>query len=466
MALRYGMYSLLAVLALWCYAGTARAADPQARHFLENRGQVTDRLGVPVGEVLYYSTGGDMDVFVLRDRISYIFKYVESIDYPKDDPRSELRNATVVRYRVDVTLPGGDFSSMRPEKTLTSYSHIYHGGEQPEGAEPFAHIGALRAADVVPGVDFVLKVQDGKVKYDLDVKKKTSPTAFSLVYHGAQSLSVDRGGNLVVSTPLGTLVEDAPVTYRTASSKKSSAGAVLPSWWSVSGKTASLNVGGWDGEPVVIDPGIYFASYFGDSTSSAESSEFSEVVRDPDGNLLMAGYTFGSARFIRTAGAADTLIEGTESYLMKISPKGELLWATMYGGNQSDRASGVAVDKQGYVYITGTTQSDSIPRIAGTPVYQPALKTIPGNPVLADAFLARFQPNGRLLWGTYFGTHLAETSNDVAVVYSPGNPQPLIAFTGGTSMGNGGKLEPFDADPTPGSRLGQTEAYLAVFSPT
>ena len=71
-------------------------------------------------------------------------------------------------------------------------------------------------------------------------------------------------------------------------------------------------------------------------------------------------------------------------------------WAGRIGGNYYDGAQGLSVDQSGNVYITGGYQS-SIDLDIGTGNYP-----ITGTSG-SDAFLAKYNNNGNILWGVKFG---------------------------------------------------------------
>lgn len=74
-----------------------------------------------------------------------------------------------------------------------------------------------------------------------------------------------------------------------------------------------------------------------------------------------------------------------------------LLAATFFGGSRFDHIRDVAIDPEGFVYVTGRTASRDLPVTPGA--YQPAYA---GGPM--DAFVAKIAPDlARVVWCTYFG---------------------------------------------------------------
>jgi len=176
---------------------------------------------------------------------------------------------------------------------------------------------------------------------------------------------------------------------------------------------------------------LLWATYYGGAGGSAST--------DKSGNVYIAGYTYNDSN-IATSGAYQTTFTGKNGdingFLAKFSPSGNLSWGTYFGGVNGS-AYGVKADKSGDVYITGFTGSKSSVATSGT--YQTSLS---GG---YDAFLAKFDTSGSLIWGTYYGNNIEGESiviDKSRNVYISGNAnsQSGIAITLGayqTLYGNG-----------------------------
>jgi Beta-propeller repeat len=83
---------------------------------------------------------------------------------------------------------------------------------------------------------------------------------------------------------------------------------------------------------------------------------------------------------------------------------GPVVFSTYLGGARGAGARDVAVDRQGYVYVTGGTESDDFPVTPGA--YQ--TKSNPGIPESSrvrpsDVFVTKFSPSGAIVWSTLIG---------------------------------------------------------------
>jgi hypothetical protein len=169
------------------------------------------------------------------------------------------------------------------------------------------------------------------------------------------------------------------------------------------------------------------------------------IALDAAGNLYVAGTTRsldfpirGEAFQKRPGGAVDT-------FLAKLSPDGKLLVSTYLGGSADDYPIGIAVDRLGRFYVSGTTRSANFPVRA-------ALQRRFGGSV--DAFVTRLGPTGRLLFSTYVGGSDRETSVGVAV---DGKGYPYIA---GTTYSENFPLPSSLSTPVPSNRASRPDTFV------
>ena len=84
-------------------------------------------------------------------------------------------------------------------------------------------------------------------------------------------------------------------------------------------------------------------------------------------------------------------------------------FSAILGGSGQDYAAAVATDAQGNVYVAGLTYSPDF-RVTAA-----ALQTKIGSVGASDAFVAKFAPDGTLLWSTYLGGCCDDWATGVAV---------------------------------------------------
>ncbi len=147
-----------------------------------------------------------------------------------------------------------------------------------------------------------------------------------------------------------------------------------------------------------------------------DTEQIRDVAVDGQGNIYVAGGT-ASPQFPTTAGAYDTTHNGWfDVFVMKLAPDGTLLWSTLLGGNQYERAYALELDADGNVYVGGRA-GPGYPTTPG--VVQPAFGG-DNSPSAAygaqDPFITKLSPDGStVLWSTFLGTTEGEIARDFAV---------------------------------------------------
>ncbi len=124
---------------------------------------------------------------------------------------------------------------------------------------------------------------------------------------------------------------------------------------------------------------------------------------DRFGNVYLSGETV-SQTMIATPGSYQEELAGNQgyrdTYLVKFDPSGVRLWGTYYGGVAGEEDGYCTVDTLGQIFLVGSTNSDSVLATLGS--YQDSLAGT------YDAFVAKFDTDGNRQWGTYYGGALSD----------------------------------------------------------
>jgi hypothetical protein len=137
----------------------------------------------------------------------------------------------------------------------------------------------------------------------------------------------------------------------------------------------------------------------------------SSIAVDKAGAAYVTGAT-SALDFPTTRGAYQTILKpgDTDGFVTKLSPDGRRLrYSTLLGSSGTTLGNGIALDRAGAAYVTGTTNTTSFP------ITRDALPTahLGGE---GQAFVAELAPLGqRLLYATYVGGRGAEKGRGVAV---------------------------------------------------
>jgi len=191
-----------------------------------------------------------------------------------------------------------------------------------------------------------------------------------------------------------------------------------------------------------------WGTYYG----GAEKEYVGRVTSDGSSTyLILVTRSTGLA----TPGAHKTVPENDDHMLVKFNAAGQRQWATYFGGSAAESTfnPNIVTDANGDVYITGNTGSDSAIATVGS--HQPVLGGVD------DIYLAKFSPQGQLLWATYYGGSGSEENRmffgGIAV-----DKQNNVLISGGTQSTDGiastGAYQPVLA--------GSFDAFVAKFSPS
>ncbi|MGC9358608.1 MAG: SBBP repeat-containing protein, partial [Anaerolineae bacterium] len=136
------------------------------------------------------------------------------------------------------------------------------------------------------------------------------------------------------------------------------------------------------------------------------------VAVDGEGNAYVAGTTF-TEEFPVTPKAFDTTFDFEDIFVAKLNPTGSALkYATFLGGSSSEFGDvALAVDAEGFAYVTGSTNSSDFPITSGA--YDADYN---GGTSQGDAFIVRLNRSGTALsYASYLGGSLDDRGKGVVV---------------------------------------------------
>lgn len=173
---------------------------------------------------------------------------------------------------------------------------------------------------------------------------------------------------------------------------------------------------------------------------------------DAQGNVFMSGYTgttTTAGTIVATANSHQPVHGGgqIDAYLVKMNSSGVRQWATYYGGNGVENSYSCVTDVGGNVYISGITASSG-----GTAIATPGSHQTAWGGGTVDVFVAKFDPSGVRISGTYYGgagydyggyLTLSKTGELYAAGYTGSSTGTDIATASGHQPTFGGT--PYDA---------------------
>jgi len=333
-------------------------------------------------------------------------------------------------------------TGLDPSSTKASYYRGKDSSKWQRGAPTFTKLAYNGLYD---GIDLHVCARPSGLKYEFHVAPGASWKQIVVRYSGIERLSIDEKGALHVGTSLGEIVDAAPVVYQETASGR----IEVPARYTLVGDDSYRFeiTGHFDAAlPLVIDPEITWGSYLGGSDDDYGYA----IAVDASGNCYLTGYTY-SRDFPASGGYDSTFNSGgdyCDVFVAKVTPAGQLAWATYLGGFNRERGRGIAVDAAGSCYVAGDTSSGDFPT-------QGAYQTVYGGGE-SDAFVAKFAPSGALSWSTFLGGTQFDEGPAIAVD-AAGNCCAAVSETLEFAPLTGSS----DAVALPGEG-----AYLARFTPS
>jgi hypothetical protein len=259
--------------------------------------------------------------------------------------------------------------------------------------------------NVYPGINQIYYGNQGQLEYDLVVNPGANPGTIRLQISGAQSMTLDANGNLVLHTPGGDVIEEAPVVYQEVNGVRQD---VAGRYVLEDNNQVGFAVGAYDaGLPLTIDPILSYSTYLGGSGGNQGAG----IAVDSAGNAYVTGFT--SSTNFPTANPLRGTLDGTSDvFVSKLNAQGSaLVYSTYLGGSGSDLGNAIAVDARGDAYLTGQTDSSDFPTVNA---FQRTLKS--GPPPGADSFVAELNPAGNaLVYSSYLGGSGTDQGTGIAV---------------------------------------------------
>jgi gliding motility-associated-like protein len=370
---------------------------------LENKGQVSNSDGTPANHVLFYMNTPQLDFYLTKTGISYVFKKIEIIPEEGDgrtDPKHRQEKTMVYRHRVDVTAIGAKIS---PDKAEVEYSDdrsvsIYN-GLVPEGLENMKPVRTVTIKEVYPGIDWQFVVQDENIKYNFILHQGADLNSIKLRFDGQNKLSIEND-RLIINTAYGTLTEEPLVSFLSTGESVNIKQNLQENLLTF---TADNLPALQNGQTLTIDPPLVWATFFGGSGNE----QVWIIERSLDGFVYMLFETFSTdfpvvdstLNWIQPTGA----ITYSDVGILKFNDGGKLVWSSYYGGSGVDKPYNMFCNDDLLIVVGSTGSADFPIQASGFPgAYNNT--TLRGN---QDGFVLVFSKISPLvdqrMWATYLG---------------------------------------------------------------
>ncbi|WP_299103919.1 SBBP repeat-containing protein [uncultured Tenacibaculum sp.] len=172
------------------------------------------------------------------------------------------------------------------------------------------------------------------------------------------------------------------------------------------------------------------------------------IVSDSKGNIYAVGTTYSSDFPIKSNAFQSKFGGKSDAFVVKLNPKGKVVWSTFLGGKKDEDGRGIVIDKQNNIHVIGRTASKNFPTTNN------AIQPESNGGI--DAFVTSLDTNGNVLASTYLGG----AGNDIGFAIKSDSIGQL--YIGGTTNSINFPLK----NPIQSRNKGEDDAFLAVIDPT
>ena len=290
---------------------------------------------------------------------------------------------------------GNPESPISAGNQLTGRSNYFIGKDPSQWHANVAQFARISYRDAYPGVNLAFYGKQKQLEFDFIVAPGASPAPIRLGVSGANRMTTDDSGNLILASAAGDVLLHKPVAYQQKDGARQPVDArfVLQAHNQV-----SFELGNYDrSRELVIDPAVSYATYLG----GLGEDDGHAIAADGSGNAWITGQT-KSANF-PTKNPLNAANTGSfDVFVTELSSTGALVYSTYIGGLSDDSGNAIALDASGNVFVAGGTKS------SGFPTKGPFQSTLKG---ATNAFVLELNSTGSTLM---YSTFLGGTGTDVA----------------------------------------------------
>jgi hypothetical protein len=302
--------------------------------------------------------------------------------------------------------------------------HYFRGNDPAKWKTDVPTSKAVLFKDIYNHIDLKVYGVASQIEYDWIVKPGGNPDDIHIQYRDVKNTSITEDGDLIIDTASAQLRHKKPVSYQEINGKRMS---VASDFKKLKNNSYGLDVGNYDKKfELVIDPLVQvYGSYLG-----GKFEDFvNDMTVDDDGNVYLVGTSNSTVFPLK-----NPYMSYGETFISKLEIKEDgssrLKFSSYVGGLfpilGTDIGYGIEVDKNGMIYVVGSTNSSYFP------LRNPYQTRKRGS---RDAFIVKLNPDkkvsGILAFSSYLGGHNNDEAFDVAV-----DDAGFVYLTGDTTSKN------------------------------
>jgi len=307
-----------------------------------------------------------------------------------------------------------DANLVRPQgkEPMGYYSNFFYGNDPMEWKTQVSNFKEIFYEDLWDGIDLRYYTNGDGLKYDFIVHPGADIDQIRIRYEGANGLTSNDEGYLVIDTAIGEIKDKDLFIYQDQGRTTIKGCFKLHNDFEYGFEISDEYL---PDEILVIDPLLDFSTFLG----GIDDDNCADVAIGPMGDVFVTGDTL-SNDFPTVPGAYDEIFNvNIDSFVSKISSDGSsLLYSTYIGGSDKDISYDLEIDTQGYAFITGYSKSADFPTTVG------AYDEIWDNK--EDVFILKLNSSGSSI---SFSTFVGGDQKDIGYALSV-DPSGNVSVTG------------------------------------
>ena len=246
-------------------------------------------VGQTDARVRFLARGGGMTAFFTDTETAIVLSRSRHANQPAGLGREEAPagqvEQTVVRMKLE--------NASRPRRAvglekLPGISNYFIGNDAAKWHTNVPQYARVQYEGVYPGIDLVYYGNQGKLEYDFVVGPGGDPGQIEVAFQGAEKVRIDSTGDLLLKTALGEIRWQRPTVYQDEDGIRR---PVEAAYILRGERRVAFAVGEHDqSAPLVIDPVLLYATYFGGSYAD----DANDLAVSVAGNLFFVGHTWSN----------------------------------------------------------------------------------------------------------------------------------------------------------------------------
>lgn len=370
---------------------------------------------------------------------------------PNDGTQAQAGEQNVAAALLSVQFTGADTSArLESLDQLPGKVNYLIGNDPAKWQTDLPTYAGIVYRDLYPGINLRYDGHEGMLKGTYIVAPGADPNAIRWHYSGASSVALDpQTGNLLI-TP--------KVTGATSPLQISEMAPVA--WQEIAGNRTPVEARYTLAENGLLQFALGAYNHdlpliidptliFSTYLGGTNDDYGTGLAIDAQANLYLTGQT--SSNNLITNTSLLPYINKSDAFIIKLNPTGTaMIYSTYFGGSDTDIANGIAVDRQGNAYITGQTFSADFVTTKVMP------NTYHGGS--GDAFVVKLGPGGdHIVYSMFLGGSASDAGYGVAAD-SLGN-----AYVTGFTYSNDFPVTVEAIQPTP---QGSSDAFVTCINAT